>query len=411
LLAASCLAAPWPAWRGPLGTGVCAETNLPLRWSTNENVRWRTPLPERGNSTPVIWGNRVFVTQAVRHEDRRTVMCFDRLNGRLLWQQGTPFSEKELTHETNPHCSASPATDGERVVASFGSAGLLCLDFSGQELWRQDFGRQRHIWGNAASPVLHGDLCILNFGPGERTFLVAVEKQTGKEVWRVEEPGGHSGEKQPGEEKPPWIGSWSTPILIDAGQREELILSWPGRVVGLDPKTGRELWTCRGLNPLVYTSPLYSDGVVVSMGGFMGMALAVRPGGEGDVTDTRRLWHHPKSKQRIGSGVVAGGHIYILTEPGVAECFELQTGKLVWEERLQSPGPRHTSWSSMVLAGDRLYALNQSGDTFVLRASPRFEVLATNSVGEPTNASLAPSDGEWFLRTDKALWCLSSATK
>lgn len=411
LCAVLCAAAPtraanWPAWRGPEGTGVCHERNLPLRWSTNENVRWRVPLPEPGNSTPIVWDNRIFITQAIEKEGRRTVMCFDRATGKLLWQQGPAFAEKEPTHETNPQCSPSPVTDGERVVGWFGSAGLYCYDLTGKELWNRELGQQRHIWGYGASPILHGDLCILSFGPGERTFLIALDKRTGKDVWKVEEPGGHSGEKKPDEDKAPWIGSWSTPVVFKTAEREELLLGWPKRLVAFDPKTGKELWTCAGLNPLVYTSALYADGIVVAMGGFNGMALAVKAGGNGDVTE-RRLWHHPKTKQRIGSGVIHEGHIYIHNDPGVAECFELQTGKLLWEERLKGPSARNSNWSSMVLADGTLYSINQSGDTFVLKASPKFEVLAINSLGESSNASVAPSDGDIFIRTHRALWCIS----
>src|SRR4051812_20644139 len=382
-LAAPCAhPANWPQWRGPAGTGVTSEKNLPLNWSTNQNVVWRTPLPERGNSTPVIWNNRVFITQAIEKEHRRTLMCFDRKQGKLLWQKGVTYPEKETTHETNPRCSASPVTDGEHVMASFGSAGLYCYDMEGKGVWHRNLGKQTHIWGNASSPVIQGDLCYLNFGPGERTFLIAVNKRSGETVWQHDEPGGDSGEKKPGQEKPVWNGSWSTPIFPSVNGREELILSYPGHVAAFDPKNGREIWTCAGLNPLSYTSPLYSDGIVVAMGGFGGMALAVRADGEGDVTATKRLWHHPRTKQRIGSGVIAGDHIYILDDPGLAECIELKTGKVLWEKRLQGPATTKDSWSSMVLAGERIYVINKGGDTFVLKADPNFEVLATNSIGE-----------------------------
>jgi outer membrane protein assembly factor BamB len=401
-------AANWAAWRGPFGTGVCLETNLPLHWSTNENVRWRTPLPERGNSTPVIWGDRVFVTQAVEKEHDRLLMCFDRKTGKLLWKSGATYADKEPTHSTNPYCSASPVTDGQIVVASFGSAGLYTYDFSGKELWHRDFGKQHHIWGNAASPVIYKDICILNVGPGERTFLVAVDKKTGQEKWRAAEPGGHFGEGKPGDDnRNIWIGSWTTPIIIQEGGQPRLIMNWPNRVASLEPATGREVWTCRGLNPLVYTSPLHADDIIVAMGGFNGSALAVKTGGSGDVTDTHRLWQHPKTKQRIGSGVIAREHIYILNDPGVAECFELRTGKSVWEERLKGPA-RADSWSSMVLAGSRIYISNQGGDTFVLEASPSFKTIATNSLREPIFSSVAVSDGNLFLRTHKALWCIGA---
>jgi len=417
-IATSALAGNWPAWRGPHGTGVCDEQNLPLHWSTSENVRWRVPLPERGNSTPVIWGNRVFVTQAIEKgslakegKHRRTLLCFDRSNGKLLWQTGIDVSEKEPTHETNPYCSASPVTDGERVIASYGAAGLYAYDLDGKEIWHRDLGPQRHIWGNAASPVLYGSLCLLNFGPGERTFLIAVDKTTGKTVWQHDEAGGDSGEKKPDQPKPAWIGSWTTPVISRVEGHDELLMSFPSRLASFDPRTGKERWSCRGLNPLVYTSPLYSDGVAVAMGGFGGSSLGVKTGGEGDVTEKLRLWQVPRNKQRIGSGVISGDYIYILDDPGIAECIELRTGKVVWEPRLKGPGAKSDNWSSMVLSADKLYAINQSGDAFVLRASPKFEVLSTNSIGETTIASIAPSNGELFIRSYKALWCIGAKKK
>src|SRR5262249_12983795 len=165
LTAQTALSGQWPAWRGPEGTGVAEESQLPLRWSSSENVRWRTALPGPGHSTPIVWNGRIFVTQAI--ENRRALMCFDRATGKLLWLQGPVYSESESTHETNPQGSSSPVTDGERVVVWFGSAGLYCYDLDGKELWHRDLGRQKHIWGWGSSPVLSGELCYLNFGPGE----------------------------------------------------------------------------------------------------------------------------------------------------------------------------------------------------------------------------------------------------
>lgn len=389
----------WPQWRGPKGMGICAEKNLPTQWGTNQNIRWKIRLPEAGNSTPIIWGNRVFMTQAIGKQ--RMLMSLDRANGKMLWQSGVTNAEKEPTHSTNPDCSGSPMTDGERVIVSFGSSGLYCYDFTGKELWHRDLGKQLHMWGVSSSPVIHGNLCFLNFGPGERTFLIAVNKKTGETVWQHDEPGGAADK---------YIGSWSTPLLIKANGRDELILTFPERVAAFEPNFGRELWTCRGLNPLVYTSPIYADGIIVAMGGFNGSALAVKAGGSGDVTQTHRLWHLLKTKQRIGSAVVADGHIYILNDPGVAECFELRSGKLVWEERLKGPGAKADNWSSLVLAGDNLYAVNQGGDGFVFKASPKFQVVSTNTLGELVRASVAVSDGELFIRTYKNLWCVSEKT-
>src|ERR1041385_6108805 len=196
--ALSTTAGNWPGWRGD-GTGISSEKDLPLRWSAKEkeNVRWRVPLPGPGNSSPIVWGDRVFITQAIKSENRRTVMCFDRADGKLLWQEGVTYAEKESTQENNPYCSATPATDGERVVASFGSAGLFCYDFSGKELWHRDFGKMRHMFGNASSPVLLGDLCVFNFGPDEKARLIAVDKRTGETKWEVEPPKVDPSEQRP----------------------------------------------------------------------------------------------------------------------------------------------------------------------------------------------------------------------
>jgi outer membrane protein assembly factor BamB len=399
--------ANWPAWRGPLGTGISEERHLPLHWSAKDNVKWRVQLPEPGNSTPAIWGERIFLTQPVG--DRRTVICFNRADGQKLWEAGVTTRVKEPTHATNPYCSASPVTDGQRVIVSFGSDGLYCYDFEGKELWRRtDLGRQTHIWGNGSSPVIYQDLCFLNFGPGENTYLLAVDKNSGKTVWKDEENTGykHPAEGASAEAGKTFIGSWSTPTLMPVDGHEQLLMIWPNRLAAYEPNSGKEIWSA-GINTLCYTSPIYEDGIVVAMGGFNGTSVAIRTGGAGDVTESRRLWRHPKTKQRIGSGVIHDGYIYIQNDPGVAECFELKTGRLIWEERLKGKGPSGSNWSSVMLANGNCYTITQGGDCFVFKASPKFELTAVNPLGEPSNSSVAPSDGELFLRTHKALWCIS----
>jgi outer membrane protein assembly factor BamB len=395
----------WPGWRGPRGDGTSTETNLPTKWSPTENVRWHVKLPGPGNSSPVVWGDRVFLTQSLdKAGTQRAVMCFDRKDGKLLWQQAVPFKGKEPTHGTNPYCSATPVTDGERVIASHGSAGVLCYDFDGKQLWHRDLGSFIHIWGTAASPILYGDLVILNCGPGERTFLLAMDKKTGKDVWKVDEAGGKSGEKGNSE----WIGSWSTPRLVTVDGRDQLIMTWPNAVKAYDPKTGELLWIGRGLTRLVYTSPLVTPEVVVAMSGFHGSALALKIGGKGDVTETNRLWHHAtKNPQRIGSGVIIGEHVYMANAgPGTLQCIELKTGKVLWEERLGEP-----NWGSLVHADGKLYVTDQAGDTFVLAAKPQFELISRNRLREHTNASIAVSNGELFIRTHQQLWCIGSNQK
>src|SRR2546425_1673970 len=186
--ALSTAASNWPAWRGPDGTGVSSDRNLAIKWSDKENVRWRVELPDRGNSSPIVWGNRVFVAQAVQKENRRTLMCFDRADGKLLWQSGATYAENEPTQENNPYCAGTPAADGERVYVCFGSAGVYAYAFDGKEAWHRDLGKLNHMFGNAVSPILHGDLCILNFGPDEKARMIALSKKTGETVWEIEPP-------------------------------------------------------------------------------------------------------------------------------------------------------------------------------------------------------------------------------
>jgi outer membrane protein assembly factor BamB len=401
-LAVPALSDNWPAWRGPTGDGRCAEKNLPLKWAKDDNVRWRVPLSDPGHSTPVIWGERLFLTQSNKDGSKRSVLCFSTSDGKLLWQRDTEYKEKEPTHATNPYCSASPANDGERVVASLGSAGMVCYDLDGKELWRKDVGPMRHAWGNASSPVLWGDLCILWIGPGKVQKLLAVDRKSGQNVWEHDEPGGKA------EETRPFIGSWSTPAVVRVGDHDELILPVPGKVKGFDPENGKELWSCEGVrNPsndlLAYATVVTADGVAVALGGFNGSILAVKPGGSGDVTEKQRLWYLPRgNRQMIGSPVISGEHVFIIDEPGTARCLELKTGKEVG--KLDRIGG--TTWSSPILSEGRLYIPTMTGDVVVLSADPKLEVLARNKMGEPIYASPAVSDGAIFIRTHKALWCV-----
>jgi len=429
LIAASTVAGVgenWPAWRGAGGSGICRERELPLRWTTNENVRWRVALPDRGNSTPIIWGEHVFVTQSVG--DRRTVMSLDRRDGKLLWQAGPTWTEKELTYPENPPCTPSPVSDGKRVIAWFGSAGVYCYDFHGSELWHRDLGIQSHSWGYASSPVLYRDVCFLNFGPGERSFLIALDKRSGKTVWQYDAPRlgadakwAHFGGEATYDEKPDALkvsevaGSWATPLVVHAHGHDQLVAVFALRLMGFAPKTGAQLWTCGGPNIGAYSSPFFGEGIVaLNASGLTNTVVAVRPTGRGDVTATHRLWiQRPgDNKTCLGAGVVYQGHIYQVNMMGFGECRDLKTGELIWEERLTGTGARNASWSAPVLAGDRLYAANQNADVFVLRANPKFECLATNSIGgEPMNASLSVSDGEIFIRTDKGLWCIGATRR
>jgi len=399
----------WPMWRGATGVGISKEKDLPTRWSGTENIAWKTSLPYRGNSTPIVWGEKIFVTQPLEKEQERALLCIDRLDGKILWQRSVKYTEQERSHRTNPYCSESPATDGQRVIAVYGSAGVVCYNLEGKLLWKRDLGKIDFEWGAAASPVIHGDLVYIYRGPDPKAHLIALDKRTGKTIWQTNDPavsidGRTDGFR--GNKNRKWICSFSTPIIMTAKGREELIMSFPGSLAGLNPRTGRQLWTCRGLNPLIYSSPIAGENVVVAMGGYFGTTVAVPTGGKGDVTPTT-LWRTERTANRLGSGVVHEGHVYVLNTPGIMECLDLKTGKVKFSERVRGKGAKQESWSSMTLSGDKIFIPNQSGETIVIRANPKFELIATNPLdGTLTNSSLAASDGQFFLRTHKHLWCI-----
>lgn len=406
--------ANWPTWRGPHANGVSPEASLPLEWSPAKNIRWRVDLPDRGNSTPIVWRSQIFVTQAIEKEHFRGIMAFDTRTGRQLWQKGTTFAQNESTHGDNPYCAASPTTDGQTVVATYGSAGVFAYDLSGQELWRRDLGPQVHTWGNASSPVIHGDRVFIYHGPGTNSTFYALHLKNGETLWRVALPEPIPGERTDGfaGRGPGIIGSFSTPALMKIDGRDQLVISLPAFLHGFDPANGREVWRCAGLNPLVYTSPVIHDGQVLALGGFMGSGMLVKPTGTGDITARARIWHEQRARKgRIGSSVITDGLVFFINQDGMAECLELATGKQVWLERLPVLGAKGDSWSSALLAGDRVYFVNQAGETHVVRASRQFEVLASNAVGEPTNSSLVVAGKDLILRTYKGLWCISAETQ
>lgn len=408
LAATTAAAADWPAWRGPTGQGYCTETNLPLKWDAKSglNIKWKVPLEHPGNSTPIIWGNKIFLTQANKGGTLRYVMCFDRADGKLLWKNEVNYPDKEQNWTPDWYANASPTTDGERLYVCFASAGLFCYDLNGKEIWkRTDLGKWEHQFGNGASPVLYGDTVIQWTGPNGgkgRNDLIAFNKKTGETVWEVKEK----------------HGSWSTPVIAKVKGQDQLLLAMAneakgqpddktGYFKGYDPKTGKELWHCRGLDSYQYTSPLVANDVAVQMSGYGGSALAVKLGGQGDISKDR-LWVHPKpAGQRVGSGIIVGEHVYVLDENCLPRCYELATGKDVWEKQVEKR-PQGSSWSSMLLSGDKLYVLTKQGDTYVFAADPKkYELLATNRLGDATNGSIAPSNGELFIRTAKTLWCIS----
>ena len=296
----------------------------------------------------------------------------------------------------------------------FGAAGVYCYDFAGKLLWKRNgLSPIEFEWGSAVSPVIHEDRVYIYRGPAKKAHLMALDLESGKTLWRANGPPvqtvGRTDDFKGNRDTTAWICSYATPLLIPHGKTEAVLMTTPGSIQAHEPTTGKMLWNCEGLNPLIYSSSIYGENTVVAMGGFHGTSVAVAGGGKNDVTSTRRLWQTVRTPNRLGSGIIHKGHVYVLNTAGILDCIELKTGKVLYSERTRGKGAKQESWSSMILSGDLIYIPNQSAETFVVAASPKFKLLATNPLdGALNNTSLAVSDGQFFLRTHKHLWCIGT---
>ncbi len=407
LLASAAVAGDWPSFRGPRGDGISDEQQAPTQWSAQQHVKWKAPLPQPANGSPIVAGGRVFLTCAQDAEGKlRSLYCFDRADGKQLWVRTVDFGEKMPTHKTNPYCGSTPAVHGDRVVVWHASAGLHCYDLEGNAQWSRDLGRFEHIWGYGTSPVIHDCRVFLHSGPGRRIFLTAIDLQSGQTVWETDEPhaGDHSS-RADGKYK----GSWCTPIITDVGGQQQLICVMPTRILGYSLADGTILWSCEGIRhergDLSYSSPVIAGDICVAVGGFRGPGIGVRLGGRGDVTDKLRLWRHPERPQSIGSGVYREGFIYQANAgPSTIQCLDPRTGEAVWTDR----GGDTAHWGSVVYAAGHCYVTNQSGTTVVFRPnSEKFELVARNELGETSNSTPAISDGEIFIRTHQNIYCIA----
>ncbi|MFK5924016.1 MAG: PQQ-binding-like beta-propeller repeat protein [Verrucomicrobiota bacterium] len=399
------LAEDWPMFRGPTGNGVSQEKGVPLTWDAEKNVKWKVALPDKGNGSPIVSNGRVFVVSADKDGKKRSLLCFDRKSGKSLWQQSVSYDQKEATHKTNPFGSSTAAADGEKVVVWHSSAGLYCYDFKGKQLWKRDLGEFKHMWGYGGSPLLHKGKIYLHAAPGAKVFVTAIDLETGKTLWQADEPQKGNGEKN---ENKKYMGSWSTPIVVTVDGTEQIVCSMTTRVNAYDPENGNIIWTCEGLSgkkgDLSYASPLVAGNVCVGFAGFGGPSIGIKLGGKGNVTAKNQLWRVEKSPQRIGSGVVVDGYLYLANAgPNTFQCIDPKTGEELWQER--SGGPAH--WGSMVYADGHLFVTNQGGTTFVIKPNPeKLEVVGKNTIDERSNSTPAFSDGQIFLRTFDNLYCI-----
>jgi outer membrane protein assembly factor BamB len=394
----------WPQWRGPLLTGAAPQGDPPVEWSEAKNVKWKVEIPGKGSSTPVIWGDTIFILTAVpadageRAKQRFTVLAIGRKDGKMLWQRVVREEvPHEGTHATNTWASASALTDGQLVYAFFGSRGLYALDMKGNVKWEKDLGDMsiKMGFGEAASPALHGDRLVVNWDHEGESFIVALDKRTGKELWRT-----------PRDEKT----SWATPLVVETGGRAQVITSASGRVRSYDLATGELLWHATGMTANAIPTPVYADGLVFLTSGFRGNALlAVRLAeAKGDITNSPAIiWRYDRDTPYVPSPLLSGDQLYFLkSNSGVLSSFEAKTGKKLYgEQRLE--GVPNVYASPLGVAG-RIYVAGRDGGVAVVQQGPAFKQLAANQLDDGFDASPVVVDNELYLRGRKFLYRIST---
>lgn len=394
--------AEWSRFRGPGGLGTTAA-RPPLEWSASRNIVWKTPLPGPGASSPIVFGDRVYLTcysgyfvpdqpGGSLNDLKRHLLAVRLADGEILWERTVPakLPEEEQIRD-HGYAANTPAADADHVYVFLGKSGVIAFNHAGEQKWVADVGTRTNGWGTAASPVLYRDLVIVNASV-ESESLVALDRRTGQQRWRA------GGIRE----------AWNTPLLVTADSgHEELVVAIQGSVLAFDPATGSPLWNCRtGITWYMVPSPIAAGGVVYCLGGRSGVTgVAIRAGGSGDVTQTHLLWSTHKGSN-VSSPVYRDGHLYWMNDQrGIAYCARASDGEIVYEQRLERAGQ---VYASALLAGDRVYYLTRDGRTFVLAAKPAFEQLAVNDLkdGGVFNGSPAVAGDRLLIRSDKFLYCL-----
>jgi outer membrane protein assembly factor BamB len=410
----------WPHWRGPLANGSAPRGNPPIKWDEKTHVKWKTEIPGSGTSTPIVWGDRVFVLTAVDTGKQAAagdlpkqdgtlkkmtkppttyhqfiVVCLDRVTGQVRWKQiACEKVPHEGHHDTHNYAAGSPATDGKHLYVSFGSFGIYCYDLDGKLQWQRDLGRMetRLGWGEASTPALHRDTLMVNWDNEAKSFLTALDARTGQTRWKVNRDE---------------VTTWATPLVVDYRGQTQAIISATKRVRSYDLATGKVLWECGGQTVNVIPSPVLFGERVICMSGYKGStALSIPLDAQGDITDSEKVaWRFDRGTPYVPSPLLDGNRLYFtLRNEAVMTCLDALTGKaLVDQKRL--PGLSNL-YSSPVAAAGRIYLADRNGTTLVFKANDQFEVLAVNRLGEAIDASPAIVGKQLFLRGEKYLWCL-----
>jgi outer membrane protein assembly factor BamB len=405
LLATCCLffvmlarADDWLGFRGPGGLGISRDKNLPVSWGLDKNLAWKTEMPGPGSSCPIVVGNKIFITCYSGYaEDRhnpgdinklkRHVLCLERAKGKALWSKEIPAVQPEHDCgnylDLHGYASSTPVSDGKSVFVFFGLTGVLAFDLNGKELWKTSVGKGTNGWGSGTSPIVYKNLVIVNASV-ESGSLIALDKKTGHEVWRAKNIS----------------DSWSTPVLVNVGGRTELVVSGSRKILGFDPATGKELWHADSFTWYVCPTVTAHEGVVYALQN--DTCVAVKAGGKGDVTKSHTLWQK-EFGDVVTSPIFHEGHIY--WAGSVAFCLNAADGKVVYKERLK-PNPDRF-YAAPVLGDGKIYYVSRTKGTYVVTASPKFELLSHNTLDDSvSNAGPVVSNSQLLLRSDRFLYCV-----
>lgn len=388
--------ADWPGFRGPGHQGHAGQGDLPVRWGPQENLAWKVKLPGPGASSPVVKGDRVFVTcfTGVKAPDIvRYLLCFDRKTGKLLWQQKRPAPQPENDYSgqrlQHGFATATPIVDDERVYVNFCRGGVLAFDFNGKEVWHRELGKFRNSFGSGASPSLHGNLLLVN-ATTEAAALFALNKTTGETVWRAKING----------------DCWATPVTVKTAKGPtEVVLNCQDGLVGFDPDTGKQLWICETVGGYVSTTPVVHQDVLYLIGSNFNLkaVAAIRAGGRGDVSKTHILWKNEKVGASYCSPLLIGDRLFFFS--GQATCLNRTNGAVLAQNRLDGITQLY---SSPIVADGKIYLFTRNQGAYVLSADEKLTVLSRNDLGDSSNinASPAASGGDLFIRTQEYLYCL-----
>ena len=411
LISISLMAENWPGWRGQSGDGISTETGIPTRWSGTENIAWKVTIPGNGHSSPVVWGNRVFLTSCLPEKEQRILLCLDRNTGKTLWKDVVLNSPLETIHPLNSRASGTPATDGQHVFVAFmmaddrkipapnvgtprmitpGSLVSAAYDMEGKQKWKINVGNFVSAHGFNTCPVLFGDLVILNGDHDGDAYLVALDRKTGKERWRTQRENN--------------TRSYVTPIIREIDERTQMILSGSLCVASYNPRNGKRHWIINGPTEQFVASVVYNGEYVFVTSGYPERHIvAIRPDGSGNVTDTHVAWRTNRGAAYVPSPIIVGPYLLVVADSGIASCFDARTGKRHWMERL--PGGHSPS---TVSADGLVYFTSDRGVTTIVRPGKTFNLIAQNELGEQISASPAISQGQFFLRTHQHLYCIGA---